>query len=92
MMSSSHGTSSTTSTERKANVSLGFNRILENLPMYGFGSVKLAHIQTIKELVENSIDAFQTVRAPNPSITVSISPDNSRSDFIVIAVTGDKPS
>jgi hypothetical protein len=65
----------------------GFLRTYENLPAYGFSSVKLSQIQTIKELLENSLDAINLVQTDIPSIDINILQSEVSSNLIVISVT-----
>ena len=65
-----------------------FLRIKENLGMYGFGSLSDAHFQTIKELIENSLDALKS--SPNNHlgcIKITLNEHRIESEWLQITVT-----
>ena len=65
----------------------GFNRVKENLPMYGFSSVINSQIQTIKELLENSLDAIKISTTEASNISITIRKHANIKDWIVISVS-----
>lgn len=65
----------------------GFSRVIENLSMYGFGDTASAQIQTIKELLENSVDAIKVSGTDSPTISVSIKNHSRISNWLSIGVS-----
>ena len=65
-----------------------YHRIKENLSLYGFGTTHSAHFQTIKELVENSIDALKvnTHTLLEPAITIDLILDIKKNNHLQIVV------
>ena len=72
-------------------VAKSVQHIANNFNIYGFGSESSAIIQTVKELLENSIDACKenTTVSTYGNIGVAINSMSDRNDILVIEVTDD---
>lgn len=67
-----------------------FDRVKENLKMYGFGTNEEAIIQTIKELIENSLDALKLKQLQSiepPKMTLKVSQHGNNIDWLQITVS-----
>lgn len=65
----------------------GIKHVIDNLNIFGFGSLESALFQTLKELMENSFDSFKQYNSDNFRIQISINEHPTSTDYLIIDVS-----
>jgi len=68
------------------NITSSTNHIINNFQLFGFSSITLSLIQTLKEMIENSIDAMKSTKNDSKNINIFITQYENHDNLLSISI------